>query len=229
MQTQTPTSVKEVTLVNKALSAGNMVHIVCGHSGKVYGSSRYSGKHGGHIIEMTMKDYEAYCHDIVGNTRSLQQWVPHFNVPIEIVADPSPKELDSRVYDDLNQYDLLCELLAPHQDPEDNSPSDTLKRIINILRGPSGPQGPGMRVITQELEDERERIHRDMQADEQVHTQATMDTASEFSPEQEDRIAEVRMLPAAKRRALLKKLGIEAPNDPLDAATAIVRAEIRAK
>jgi hypothetical protein len=65
-----------VLLVQRGISAGN--HPVSGKSKKLYGQALQSPVHGGVAFSMSLPDYMASAHDLIGNTAANQQWVPEF-------------------------------------------------------------------------------------------------------------------------------------------------------
>ncbi len=61
--------------------------VVCGHSRKHLGYSRYSDQYRCHVLEMTPEQYEAAAEDLSRNWhRSRCKWVPHF---VNVVEEPA--------------------------------------------------------------------------------------------------------------------------------------------
>jgi hypothetical protein len=65
-----------VLLVHRGISSNT--HSVTGKSGRLYGHAVASPEHGGVSLLMSLEEYLANAHDIVGNNAPNQQWVPEF-------------------------------------------------------------------------------------------------------------------------------------------------------
>ncbi len=76
-----------VILANKSLGISMGSVVVCGHSRKHLGYSRYSDQYRCHVLEMTPEQYEAAAEDLSRNWhRSRCKWVPHF---VNVVEEPA--------------------------------------------------------------------------------------------------------------------------------------------
>lgn len=74
-----------VLLVQRGITA--QTHSVSGKSLKSYGFATQSPGHGGVVLKMSLADYTAAAHDIVGNSQPQQQWVPEFVFEVDAPKD----------------------------------------------------------------------------------------------------------------------------------------------
>lgn len=103
-----------VLLVQRGISS--QTHAVSGKSLKSYGFATQVPGHGV-ALKMSLEEYAACAHDIVGNTQPQQQWVPEFILEVNAPKDRGkccipagcPNEADYR-----SGVDLYCSGHAPN-------------------------------------------------------------------------------------------------------------------
>lgn len=103
-----------ILLVNYGTGVGPSVPVQ-GRSGKEYGRAIFRRELKGHVFSLTLEEYKKIVVDVLENKRPLQQWIPF------------PEE--QPVGDD--GLNAILELLKPVALEEDNTPLDTLKRILS--------------------------------------------------------------------------------------------------
>jgi hypothetical protein len=78
-----------VLLIQRGISA--TTHPVSGKSGHLYGNAIASAEHKGVIFKLSLDQYMAHAHDLIGNTLGAQQWVPEFISEAPSVSHPRGK------------------------------------------------------------------------------------------------------------------------------------------